>query len=545
VVQGDWCDNIITGDARNEQINAGGGNDIVNAGAGNDLIYGDWGDDIIDGGDGNDLIYGGGGDDTLSGGAGDDTFRVTGSYSADCTFEGYDSYSGGAGQDRIVAYGANVDIGMKTFGSANGIETIDATGATGQVRLLGDWNDNVLDFSSVSLLGNIVIGGGGGNDTIIGSAGNDVIEGGDWGDQSISGGAGNDVIHGGGGDDTLSAGTGDDTFRVTGSYSVDCTFEGYDSYDGGAGQDKIVAFGGDVDIGMTAFSAANGVETIDATGATGQVRLLGDWNDNVLDFSSVSLLGKITINGGGGNDTIIGSTGDDVIAGGDWGDQTISGGAGNDIIHGGTGTDILSGGAGDDTFRVTGNKGKDFEDYDIYDGGAGLDRIVAYGNKVDIGMTSFSAANSIETIDVSGAQGLVRILGDWNNNVLDFSYTAFIGHANVDGGGGNDAIIGSAGADVINGGDGNDILNGGLGNDQLTGGSGKDAFAFGKNWGHDVVTDFKHGTDKLNFHDAGAMNLASLSITATGANTLVSFGGQDVLLQGVQRTTLTASDFVF
>jgi len=549
VVMGDWGDNTIAGTDGAEQINAGGGDDVVNGAGGDDLIYGDWGNDTINAGAGNDLIYGQGGDDVLSGGAGDDIFRVTGRYSdTDCTFEGYDSYDGGAGKDTIRAFGGDVDIGMTAFAASNGIEVVDASGATGTVRLLGDWNANVLDFSGVSLLGGkIVIDGGGGNDTITGSAGDDIIEGGDWGDQSIAGGAGNDVIHGGGGDDVLSGGTGNDTFRVTGCNSdKDCTFEGYDSYDGGAGQDKIVAYGTKVDIGMTAFSTANSVETIDATGATGSVRLLGDWCDNVLDFSGISLLGSnIVIDGGGGNDTIIGSAGNDVIECGDWGEQNISGGAGNDVIHGGAGNDLLSGGAGDDTFRVTGNKNSAFEDYDSYDGGAGKDRIVAYGNTVDIGMTAFGPTNGVEVIDATGAQGVIRIIGDWNDNTLDFSGTSFLGKISVDGGGGNDKLTGTSGDDTLLGSGGDDVLIGGLGSDKLTGGAGKDVFSFGKSWGHDVITDFKHGTDKLNFHDAGVANRQGLTITAFSGGTLISFGGQDVLLQGVAPTTVTSGDFVF
>ena len=70
-------------------------------------------------------------------------------------------------------------------------------------------------------------------------------------------------------------------------------------------------------------------------------------------------------------------------------------------------------------------------------------------------------------------------------------------------------------------------------------------FAFGKSWGHDVITDFKHGTDKLNFHDAGVANRQGLTITAFSGGTLISFGGQDVLLQGVAPTTVTSGDFVF
>jgi Ca2+-binding RTX toxin-like protein len=476
LIVGDCGANTIQGDERNEQINAGGGNDIVNAAGGDDLIYGSWGNDFIDGGAGNDLIYGGSGSDTLAGGEGDDVFRVTGSKNegkakekGPC-FEGWDSYDGGAGNDAIVATGGKVDIGLAGFSATNGIETIDATGATGPVRLLGDWNANVLDLSSATILGNVVIDGGGGDDVITGSAGNDIIVGGDWGNQAIDGGAGNDTISAGKGNDAVFGGDGDDTIRVSGNLKA--KFEGWDSYDGGAGNDCIVA-SGKVDIGLTGFSAANGIETI--VGQR-QVRLLGDWNANVLDFSGATITGSVVIDGGGGDDVIIGSAGSDVIVGGDWGNQSIDGGAGNDTISAGKGDDSVAGGDGDDTFRVGGNVYSKFEGWDGYDGGAGNDRILATG-KVDIGLTAFSAANGVESIV---GQGQVRLLGDWNANVLDFSGATITGSVVINGGGGgDDVIIGTSGRDVIKGGDwGNQTLDGGAGNDDLSGGSGADKYCF-------------------------------------------------------------------
>jgi Ca2+-binding RTX toxin-like protein len=498
VVEGGWGDDVLVADERTSQINAGGGDDSVSGGIGNDLIYGSWGDDSIDGGAGNDLIYGGSGNDKLAGGAGDDVFRVTGNDTDCCDFECYDTYEGGTGTDKIVAYGGNVDIGLLDFTATNGIEMIDASGA-GNVRLLGNWEANVLDFSKVEIKGTVTIDGGGGDDTIVGTGGNDVIEGGSWGNQSISGGAGNDIIHGGGSDDTLSGGAGDDVFRVTGNDADGCSFEGYDSIDGGAGNDSIVAYGGNVDIGLAGFSDANGIEVIDASGATGTVRLLGNWEDNTLDFSKVTLLtqqgcNNITIDGGGGNDTIIGSTGDDVIEGGSWGNQSISGGAGNDIIHGGGSDDILSGGAGNDTFRVTGtntSKGA-FEGYDSYDGGDGTDTIAAYGANVDIGLTSFGADNHIEKIDATKATGSVRLLGNWDANTLNFSGVTLSGNIAIDGGGGNDTITGSAGNDVIRGGTGDDLLYGGSGNDTFQV-SGNKASGFA---GYDTF-DGGVGTDRI------------------------------------------------
>ena len=59
------------------------------------------------------------------------------------------------------------------------------------------------------------------------------------------------------------------------------------------------------------------------------------------------------------------------------------------------------------------------------------------------------------------------------------------------------------GNDVLIAGRGKDILIGGAGNDTLTGGEGKDTFVFAinSNSGHDVITDFTKGVDKISFTD--------------------------------------------
>jgi len=372
------------------------------------------------------------------------------------------------------------------------------------------------------------INAGGSDDTVSAGAGNDLIYG-SWGNDTLAGDDGNDIIYGGSGNDQQSGGAGDDVFRIAGFQAKRCgTFEGYDTYDGGDGQDAIVASGAKVDIGMTGFSAANGIETIDVSAATGGARILGDWQANVLDFSAVEVKGNLTVDAGGGNDTVVGT-------------------AAADTIIGGHGNDTLQGGDGDDVFRVAGTGRKHYiEGYDTYDGGAGQDTILATGRHVDVGLTSFSAANGIETIDFTGTTGIRRIVGDWTDNSFDFSALTIKGAlSNIDAGGGNDTVIGSSIAETILGNWGNDNLNGGLGNDRLVGGSGADTFAFGTDWGKDTVADFKHGTDKLDFGDAGVADLAALSMTQVGRNTVINYDGDQVVLQNVKMSTLTADDFIF
>src|SRR5207247_330333 len=60
-------------------------------------------------------------------------------------------------------------------------------------------------------------------------------------------------------------------------------------------------------------------------------------------------------------------------------------------------------------------------------------------------------------------------------------------------------LDGGGGADKLTGGIGADVIIGGTGPDTLTGGAGSDVFVFGQGFGNDVITDFTHATDKIQF----------------------------------------------
>lgn len=87
-------------------------------------IFGRGGDDVITGGNADDILVGEGGNDVLNGGKGNDTFLVTASTPAD----GFDTFNGGDGYDRIVSTGNGVDIRVAGLSS---IEEINAGGFTG------------------------------------------------------------------------------------------------------------------------------------------------------------------------------------------------------------------------------------------------------------------------------------------------------------------------------------------------------------------------------------------------------------------------------
>ncbi|WP_188265335.1 type I secretion C-terminal target domain-containing protein, partial [Pseudomonas sp. PSB11] len=158
--------------------------------------------------------------------------------------------------------------------------------------------------------------------------------------------------------------------------------------------------------------------------------------------------------------TLTGTAGDDTLVAGN-GDAIIHAGDGNDLLYSGPGNDLLDGGTGIDTASyahatagVTVNLGETGAQ-DTF--GAGTDTLTAIEN-------------------LTGSNFNDALTGDHNSNI----------------------ITGGLGNDVLNGEGGDDFLIGGLGNNTLTGGSGADTFQWlNGNSGHDVITDFTPGADKL------------------------------------------------
>jgi peroxidase len=106
-------------------------------------------------------------------------------------------------------------------------------------------------------------------------------------------------------------------------------------------------------------------------------------------------------------------------------------------------------------------------------------------------------------------------------------------------------VIGSKGFDTLIGGPQGDMLVANTGGLQtMTGGSGGDQFIFDHNM-NAKITDFKPGTDKIVFDDAGHLDFHDVKIKADHGNTVVEGNGNHIVLLNVSPLQLHASDFIY
>ncbi|UVM71077.1 retention module-containing protein [Pseudomonas alvandae] len=210
--------------------------------------------------------------------------------------------------------------------------------------------------------------------------------------------------------------------------------------------------------------------------------------------------------------TLTGTAGDDVLLAGN-GNNLLNAGDGNDILSAGTGNNTLHGEAGNDLlYSGSGN--------DLLDGGTGSDTAsyahASAGVTVNLGLLAAQNTLGAGTDTLASIENLV---GSNFNDTLT-------------GNSAGNRIDGGLGHDVLNGGGGDDTLIGGLGNNILTGGNGADTFQWqAGNSGHDVITDFTPGLDKLDLSQlllgengsaASLDDYLHFTVTGTGASVITS-----------------------
>ncbi|ROO04652.1 type I secretion target [Pseudomonas fluorescens] len=218
---------------------------------------------------------------------------------------------------------------------------------------------------------------------------------------------------------------------------------------------------------------------------------------------SISYQDGHTLTGTAGDDVLVAGSGDNIINAGD-GNDVLTAGSGNNELHGGAGNDLLYSGPGND----------------LLDGGTGSDTAsyahATAGVTVNLGLLGAQNTIGAGTDTLTGIENLVgsnfndTLTGDNNNNVIN----------------------GGLGNDILNGGGGDDLLIGGMGNNTLTGGAGADTFQWLKgNSGHDLITDFTPGTDKLDLSQllqgengttASLDDYLHFTVSGSGASVLTS-----------------------
>ncbi|MEM9685197.1 MAG: calcium-binding protein, partial [Pseudomonadota bacterium] len=356
-----------------------------------------------------------------------------------------------------------------------------------------------------------------------------------------------DTLRGDEGSDSLAGGTGADTLDGG---------EGFDWADYSGSNNGVTVNLGDGSPGSGGHAAGDTLVSIEAVeGSDFNDFLTGDDADNTLNGGDRNDVlaggaGADTLDGGAGTDwahydtsdaavvinlddgapesgghaegdtltgieRILGSAFGDTITG-DGGSNTILGAGGADILDGGLGNDILSGGAGAD--MIDGGGGRDWAFYDTSSSGV--------------------------VVDLS--DGLAESGGDAQGDTLS-DIEAVLGSAHDDTLIGNSAsnyLGGGSGNDTLSGGAGRDILRGDAGDDTMTGGDGGDTFFFATSGGDDTITDFEDGIDVIRM-DSSIASFSDLVISDQGADTLVSFAGSTITLEGLDHTSLTSDDFAF
>ena len=260
----------------------------------------------------------------------------------------------------------------------------------------------------------------------------------------------------------------------------------------------------------TAMTVNNAVGVSDLLNNDGEISggtafLGGDGDENIVNS------GKITgdIDTYGGEDSLLLKAGSSISGNVDLGegDDTL------DLRHGSLGKSSFSGGDGNDVYVV----GKD-------------------------GINIYEAKNG--GIDSVSSSVSYHLQANFENLYLS-------GTATIDGFGnaGDNYLYGNGGNNHLVGGKGDDELYGMGGTDRLTGGVGVDTFIFGKNFGHDEMTDFHQGEDHINLHDIGGLSSFADVIahaSQVGADVVLNFGGGEVLtIDQTDLKSLKDGDFIY
>jgi len=554
-IQANDLDNSISAGDGVDHIEGFAGDDLLDGGAGDDLLQGGQGNDTLVGGSGNDHLQGGQGDDLYRFAAGSgndlvqdesgiDSLHFIDAVPADVVLRRdksdlvisrtaigdqiriKDQFSFQAGvhgktpvESILFADGTSWDIAQIKQMALAGTDAVD--------EIFGHSDDDLVHAGAGDDIvhgqeggdevyggdGNDTLNGGDGNDTLFGDAGDDLLSG-DWGDDQLRGGDGNDTLYGGSGSDHLYGEAGDDHLYGDGVL------------EGGSGADFLEGSG--LLIGGDGNDTLKGLGFDTLQGGAG--------NDVIEAYSDAWNQGANTIEGGTGNDSIYGSFGEDTY-----------------IFNLGDGHDLLIERRPDEAYSNieptadTLSFGDGIAPTDLSFHRRGLDMIIEHANGTDsitvqnwfkepndhFKLEHFVFADGSE-LSQAEVEGLViwdgtdavdSFIGyrDLNDTMLlgagDDKAWGRAGNDVIQGEGGSDYLDGEAGNDTVYGGAGNDQLMGGTGNDLLLGGIGDDKYVYKLGDGVDTINNTGGGNDGLFF--SGGIDEARLTFTRDGDDLLI------------------------
>ena len=247
------------------------------------------------------------------------------------------------------------------------------------------------------------------------------------------------------------------------------------------------------------------------------------------------------------------------------GSTFIIGSDGNDLIQGGRGNDFLEGRDGNDTFRDSGG-------YNIILGGKGVNTLDLQQSLSRVDVVN-DGQGSLYVRDAHGGISIARDISfliteepTWvglshhevNHRVADdglwsgkdrTDYTHSIkagpGDSTLKAVEQGDWLLGQGGNDHLIGLQGNNVFIGGAGNDLLEAAGGNNTFVFSGHFGNDTLLGYQP-TDTLVFLGVEGGHVADYRAhaSASGHDTVLSFGSDSVTLVGVGLASLAGTDIV-